>query len=363
MFRRMLLLSLATAVWPAASYAQRSQPEPPMPAGLSDSAQVLFRQLQGLLPEWRAMQREMQEYDKRRQREREEPLDTSRIGPFIVVAPIKESRTAFNGFQKAFDQRADLFEGLAASSTILVEVERPVPMYAFLQRGDRVHVTHIPDHGSAEQERILARVISESMSDFVSDTLRGWLSDGLRRAQAPALSYREIALARSRVVDQCEAGVAQGCLDALGLGDTTKMHWYTPEELRTRALRTYSLGSWHRWECKKTGSVAECMEALRPWGGPAAPLSSSVRGDFFKYVVERGGRGALARARSSGSPAAALSAAGNGDINNLTNDWRRDLFADARSARRSNASIGAVTLVWSVVFMFFSMRSTRRRSR
>ncbi|HUP89753.1 MAG TPA: hypothetical protein VM100_10390, partial [Longimicrobiales bacterium] len=250
-------------------------------------------------------------------------------------------------------------------TTLLVEVERPVPIFRFMQRAPRTHVTSLMAHSKKDRRRVLERLIDESMMQFVPDSVRGWLADGLQRVQPRALAFREVAVGQSRVTQQCAAGNQRGCLDALGLGDTTKINWYTPTQVRALAMRSqyWSYNRFDRNQCARSSDITWCLKTVSMWGGLPAPVSNSVRGDFFKYVVERGGRGALARLRAGGTPAAALSAAGGAPIETLVKDWLADLRDDAGSVRRTNASVGMTTVFWSGVLLVFAMRSTRRRTR
>ncbi|HUP88757.1 MAG TPA: hypothetical protein VM100_05390, partial [Longimicrobiales bacterium] len=109
MFRQAGVLLAFVCV--AAPVGAQKRIEPPK--GLSDSAQVLYKQLIELMPQVRAAEVAFRRTDAAKRRDSEEPLDTLRLGPYLVVAPDMESKTAFSAFQAAFETRKDKFDGVS----------------------------------------------------------------------------------------------------------------------------------------------------------------------------------------------------------------------------------------------------------
>lgn len=362
MFKR---IGTMLAIVSSATALNAQKPLEP-PQGLNDSARVLYKQLVELMPRVRAAESAFRRSDAEKERASVEPLDTMAVGPYLVIAPDKESAIAFAAFTEAFAGRRHVLAGVTAPvTTLLIEVERPVPIFRFMQRAPRTRTTSLMGRDKKERKRILTRLIDESLIDFVPDSVRSWLTDGLQRVQPRLLAYREVAIGSSKVTQQCIAGNHGSCLDALGLGDTTRTNWYTPAQVRAIAMASsgYRYNSFEKKQCARSADITACLKSISMWGGLPAPVTSSVRGDFFNYVVERGGRGAVARLRAGGTPAAALSAAGNAPLDILVKDWLADLREAAGSIRRTNASVGLTTLFWSGVLLLFAMRSTRRRTR
>jgi hypothetical protein len=221
----------------------------------------------------------------------------------------------------------------------------------------------------------LARFVMDVTWGRLDSALNQWIRSPSRYAPLTAIPaevvYVELVTAPWQAVKRCHGGDVDACARVLGLetaADTASL-WYTAEEQR-RAIVGRGAGWWMDIRTSPDyigcldGDDTACATLLNRhlWMiGP--PLSASARESILRVALEVGGDGALQRlARSEGrSVGDRLAEAAEVPRDSLIAVWRERILAAAPEQVVMTGSTGGAALLWVVLLVFLSMRSTRWR--
>lgn len=298
-----------------------------------------------------------------------EPLDSARLGPFLIVTQRSLTKRLLPVFRNAYVERAAMFAGVADSVriTLLAEGEEQYLAFQFMAKAPRHHVVTVLPADADTERRIALNAFDDAMLGLAPPAVRAWLMDARPSSARDARrSYRLLATAQANIAKRCFRNEPGACAQALALAGTIdSLGGYTPEQIRALVVRSHARTDERiRGECLRDNDMAKCLRVLSVYGGAPTPLHQQLRASLFAYALHRGGEGAAARLHESRGVTVgeALSATAGMDAGPLASEWRAALDHELRPSWAGIGKTGATTVIWSLVSLALALRSTRRRA-
>jgi hypothetical protein len=298
----------------------------PAETAAQESAEIAAQRarIDSLLPEWRAANREILRADSIRRARREQrqvPVDTVAIAPFVIIAPRKQSAAHFRNFRRAVAERAVMLEGIPENKHLKLFVENDGGGPESIRyQAERSHGRFVRIFGNSPRvrQRFTRVEVDNALYEYLPPAVQAWLGGTeLGRGRNRAEVYRELATSPSPTVRECHKGSTAACISALGIGSAP----------------------------------------------PDSGFSSTARGSFLMHALASGGAGSLARLNDAGNASAgvAIEQASGRQLPRLVNDWKRGLAREYVSYAGLVRASGA-GLLWAVIAGLLALRSTRRRA-
>lgn len=347
----------------------------PSPVAAQQSAEVaqLEARIDSLMPLYEAANRAMTRADSIRAAQRleveREPLDSARLGPFIIVTQRSQTARLLPVFQDAFAERAAMFAGLPDSVriTLLAEADRQYLAFQFMAKVPRHHVVTVLPEDPDQRRRIALNAIDNAMVDLAPPAMTKWLMNARPSAATDTRrTYRLVATAQAEVAKRCFRNVPGACAEALALaGAIDSLGGYTPAQIRSLVVHSHArTDDRMRRDCLQFNDIPKCLRVLSVYGGAPLPLHQHLRGSLFAFALREGGTGAAARLHQSrdATAAQAVSATAAMPIEQLASEWRAAVDGDQRPSWAGIGKTSASTVLWSLVALAMALRSTRRRA-
>ena len=302
-------------------------------------------------------------------------IDTVQVGPFLVVAQVRQVGLARRYFERAWARYA-----------VIVGTERtPIEGHVFVFGSDELlrgfyvegRSTRVTTrYMSRDRDRAIGRVLGGVVAaDFPAD-LGTWAGDFLVRSD-PTLelerAYRSLATTASAAVTDCYDGALDRCWDAMGLDhqDEWTASWYTASERRSLVGRQTSSYSGARASCVVDLRDDACTELLVDQGAAASiPLPAGARMTLLAHTLSLGGPEAF-RLLATGNPDLRpppeaplkdrLVRASGVSADSLIGSWRAATLHARPDLHGDTRKIGWSSLIWLAVLAGVSTRSTRWR--
>ena len=374
------------------------------PSPVLQSQEELVRSLESLRPRLEGAKTEMDEalrVQRLEQANRERPpVDTFRVGPLRIVAPLDQVDLAEELFSEVwYEYFANVTDSPSLEGRYFTFQWRVQPELIYMVAEEdggvpvtRVELFRLTDRTRAQARRRVRSAFSAALlADFDGEApLRSWLGrGGVHDLELPA-AYADLALAASMSGPHraCLAGEAAGCWAAHGLGFDGSLEtlagWYTADErrdlversqyrlrlalVRDQETRDVALEPDPELRaCLEEGAQATCDRVLvanfgwslvAPYG-----MAPSQRWTLFWHAIGTGGEDAWARAleRSEADPAELLTHASGLAPDELEVGWRESLVTNRPLLYADLSAARWAVLLWVLIFAAFAMRSTRWR--
>jgi len=303
-------------------------------------------------------------------------VDTFMVGLVTVVTPVEQAGLAREIFQIVWAEHFAVLERSRALDETVVSFQwsdEPVPIHVgsedgAVELGARARRPQV----EAAVRGAIASIVSRDLRRSHPD-LAAWVRGDPLRPSPLEDAYRSVAATQSRATRGCLAGDIAACEHALDLREELDVRerldaWYTPDERRalvagwSDAQRSRFVGpSWDR--CVLARAYDVCDTLLTEFRSDSSPLPGSVRETLLAYAIERGGAGAWERLLGdpeAGVRAALVEASGM-SITELLVGWQTRLVAHRPETFQDVMPAGALSLLWTLLFAAFAMRSTRWR--
>lgn len=371
------LAALAALLLAGPVGAQQAQPTeteqqaPATGAGLEPGPTdaELEQRIDSLLPLVKAAAQELARAraEEKAARERLHPLDSARIGPFLVVAHRSQVEEARRVIAEAWAYWAPV----AGDAAALLAGD----VVAYRRTGEPRLRVAAPPGGRAwrvevwgwpgERAGLTARDrVGEALASRLPERVRAWAGAGLSGG-APERAYRQLLTAPSTRARECFLGDDAACLPALGLteGPEAPLGWYTPDELRA-AVRSMPAGfsggpaRAQRSACLSgadRGACARVADGRARWA--LIPVGAAARRALLMDALRAGGPGAYTRLVEAGDVPVreALTLTAGRPVESVVPSWRSGLLAQ-RPQRSGGARGPAAALAWTVLFGALALR-------
>jgi len=304
-------------------------------------------------------------------------LDTSRVGPFTVIARSHRGEQAETVVRRVTEWHRKILRGTEDIGPYIVFEVGPFPGRLGVEEPALIWAKQSWSPGAIEHSA--KNAIDNILRDALGEDLAEWL--GTEAPADPSAGdqrrhiYREMATARAQSVRDCLQGATGRCWQALGiietgapdgpgsLGDTEAGRiWYSDAERRRSAMDWAQVERPGLSACEQ-GDMDACDEVLlasSPW--PVPPLANQGRRNLLSFALERGGEGALARLNTTeGSIAERLAAAANMSQDALIRAWQASLQSDFQPRMAGTAGTLLTSLLWIGLFALIATASPRRR--
>jgi hypothetical protein len=298
-------------------------------------------------------------------------IDTFQVGPFQVVARVREAGLARRYFEQAWDRYAEALgnEPTALEGHVFIFGKGDELLGLDTDASTRVGTRYMSMDRDREISRIFGIVISKGMPEDLTTWVGNFYirSDPTRELE---WGYRSLVTTPSVVVSNCFEGVLDSCWDAMGLDhqDDWANSWYTASERRLLVSSPNSSRG-----ARVDGIVSSCVDNQRD---DACSAVLAERGATAHIPLPQGTRMTLvAQALALGGPEAYRSLATDSDApirdrliqasgvsaDSLISSWRSATL-QARPDVHGDTQRGLwSTLFWMLILAGVSTRSTRWR--
>lgn len=310
--------------------------------------------------------------------EAEYSLDTLLVAGMTIVTRDEDASAARDLFAEVWNESFQGFESRLLPDRTFTYLRAAYDLDPIPVDGPHEGVV-LPVWLSREQAKArirgaIGRVLSE---DLDGSPLGAWLRGGPFTAPTPSEVYRRMVLARSIAVDRCLADDIAACTSALGLGPSghSVSIWYSPDQRRARALEAASFDE-DRGASPMSDplgpALARCVDLVAPdacdvllegQGDSFSPLSFRVRATLADVALELGGDGAWNRLIEdpSATPEEALTHAAGVSLDELVAAWRARIVDNRPEVQAGLPGNAARAVLWILLFVALSTRSTRWR--
>ena len=296
-------------------------------------------------------------------------VDTFQVGPFHVVARVKEVGLARRYFERAWNRYA------ATVGSAPTSLQGHVFIF-----GGGLALLGLDTEGSTrvstrfmsmDRDRAIGRILGGVISAELPEDLTTWVGDFYIRSDPTReleWGYRSLVTTPAVAVSDCFDGVLDSCWDAMGLDhqDDWADSWYTASERRLLvSRRKRSPGA------RNEGVVANCLDnqrddacaALLSENATTIPLPAGARMTLVAQALSMGGPEGYTRLiTASDAPLKdRLVQASGVSADSLISSWRAATL-QARPDVHSDTQRGLwSTLFWMLILAGVSTRSTRWR--
>ena len=224
-------------------------------------------------------------------------VDTFQVGPFVVVARVREVELARRYFEQAWARYASTVgtEPTSLEGRVFI-FSKGDPLRGLDGRGAmRVSTRFMP----TDRVRGIGSILGGVISDDLPDDLRIWVDKFLIRPDPRSeleSAYRSLVRTASAAVMDCYDGALDRCWDAMGLDhrDEWATAWYTAFERRAfvrRFIRSSNgLADGILSNCLDDESNEACTALLVERGAAASiPLPPRARMTLVTHALSLGG--------------------------------------------------------------------------
>ena len=296
-------------------------------------------------------------------------IDTFQVGPFYVVARLKEVGLARRYFERAWGRYAETVgvEPTALEGHVFIFGKGDELLGLDTKGSTRLGTRYM----SKDRERFMDRILGSVISKDLPGDLTTWVGDFYIRSDPTReleWGYRSLVTTPAVVVSNCFEGVLDSCWDAMGLdhGDDWINSWYTASERRLLvSRRERSPGA------RNEGVVTNCLDNQRDDACVAVlsenathiPLPQGARMTLVAQALSMGGPEGYTRlVTDSDAPLKdRLVQASGVSADSLISSWRAATL-QARPDVHGDTQRGLwSTLLWMLILAGVSTRSTRWR--
>jgi len=338
---------------------------------LQDRAREVRAAEDSLLGLQRAAERAAYPSDSARtaERLRRDPVDSIRVGPLLVVG----QRSVLRYAEPAFREAWSYYEPLIGRAANRLEGQRFAVVEggrnAVYQTRDSTRVIRVPIGRPrlASPELNLSsayHAIGKALVPLLPFEVRSWLFDVWGVPGQLESAYRHIARSGADGTRRCMRREIPACVGVLGLQGEDWSTWYSVEQLQNLIRNSDVLrASPYAPACFRNDAHA-CIDVYRSRSTrPNTPLGGNVRQALMLWTLEKAGAGSFEKLMvpDSSDVATRLVSMTGRPLPDLISEFRNDVEL-ARPRARADAGRAAIAgILWSVVFSFFALRSTRWR--
>jgi hypothetical protein len=189
--------------------------------------------------------------------------------------------------------------------------------------------------------------------------------------QMPAMEgvYRRLVLGASPALARCREGDLRSCWIAMGVTGVADAEaevrlWYDPDQRRELVEAAYARVRGPTG-CIMLGEQAACDEILAARRNTLVPLNPSARAALASVALEIGGDGALARLSDAYAGGAdvreRIASAAGVPADQVMAEWHRRVTGSRPERGREARQVRVASLLWILLLLAFSTRSTRWR--
>ena len=289
-------------------------------------------------------------------------MDTTRIGPFLLVDPdTADNARAAEAIAAVWSQYSAVAgEGAARIAGATVTSSPPQSFGTLAQ----AYSFNPGIWGGLDRERAAHVVVRSALTDALPSDVRDWLL-GARVTLRPdnTQAYRELATAHSHSARACYDGDTAACIVTLGLVDPGAdwERWYTPDELRAQvAQRVRPMDA--AYACANDGDHEACLQALRALHGALPPVGGGARAGLLAHALGEGGPGSFERLFAPAPDVGSrIAHAAGTSLDVVIDGWRARLDEARPDMRAGVIDAGVWTVVWLAALALLATRSTRWR--
>jgi hypothetical protein len=297
--------------------------------------------------------------------------DTIQVGPSTVVVASEREERARKYFGRAWAYYGPMLENQAPPGL-------SSQIFAFqsdfrgrdLGVSGRVQVIDVrPWTTPGRVDAAVRAAMSAALLATMPAEQRAWLSPAQITATPELASVqRELVVGLSATLGLCRAGRLVACWSAMGVtGSSDPVHnlrvWFT--EAQRRALAESLRRQGYTPGACAEGDMDSCDSYLVDLRKTFVPLGAAARASLVSVALDLGGEGALRRfAQPLGEDESmrdAISRAAGLGADQVMEEWLERVLAAEADARASEKEARFGTVLWILVFMALSARSTRWR--
>ena len=353
---------------------------------MAQSTEEYRRQVERLLPEWRAAERAVDSLEAaRRSAARSMSIERgslrivadSAVAHFVTAA----AEVAAPQIEATFGSRARLLAEHPITVRLKTEVRRGDTNTVIALRSGNGETTVSLDDPAVTHDQLVGLLRGTNVVGWLhrslDDTLRGWFGAALPvgRQGRPELSaaYVDLVTGSTDISRRCLDGEVIGCRQLLLLSPSPDpiVEGLTAAQRRAivrsnpNQLRTGGRAAEYD-RCVTERDDAACLARLRDLPAAAVPRNSisptTLRRSFARSVLERDSAGYERLAGSVAMPLdARFAAAGGAPVDSLIMAWRASVLAARPRPSSVNPAAALATLGWIVFSGALALRSTRWR--
>jgi hypothetical protein len=300
----------------------------------------------------------------------EDPTDTARVGPFVIVGLSSQLKRAVPSFEQAWADFRPLVGNAEARLQGRILLFVPYDLYpsaGWLTPADSIaarYLTMQRDPHDDLDRRSGYLAIGSELVKLMPRKLQLWMNGEWGYPESAEAVYHNLATSGADAARRCFRNDIAACVNALGLLPNEDWRgWYAPAQLRN-LVHSRNLAAAPNWyECVK-GSDSACVRFYEIRSEtPPGPLWASARYSLLWQVLESAGPGSfekLIEDPAIDAPHALERLAGRA-LPDVVKEWRDELQTGRPNMRAEAGKVALLALAWSVIFTFLASRSTRWR--
>ena len=298
-------------------------------------------------------------------------VDSFQVGPFLVVARVREVNLARRYFEQAWSRYATALgaERTSLEGRVFIFAKGDALLGLDRQGSTRVTTRFMP----RDRDRAIGRILGGVIAADLPDDLRTWVGDFFIRADPTReleLAYRSLVRTASAAATDCYDGTLDRCWDALGLDhqDEWATAWYTASErrwfVRRLTLSSNPLVEGILSSCLDAEKDDACTALLVDRGAAASiPLPPGARMTLVAHALALGGPEGYTRLiTDTEAPIKDRLARASGvSADSLISSWRAATLQARPDVHGDTKKSGWSSLIWLLILAGVSTRSTRWR--